>query len=170
MKNENIISLIEAISDKSLLNKDDLYNLISCYFNMWQDSNSDKNNFDTIVQKRNNILAKQTIIATEKDAIERKVLAAKSKLKKGFNIDTEWLASANLALRIKRRQYVKCQNDLSNLKSIEKKIIAKEFQNKDKKMLDSVFNELSNDKSKEFAIAIYNKAKLNLNINKKVLS
>jgi len=118
--NRDIKILAELLSERKYFDLEEIEDLIDIHFKLWVDDYNSEGN--GIIKKRNRLLNEQEQIKIQKFAIEKQLLIAKSELKEGKKVDTNWMAKANLASRIKGTQIVRIQNQLSNLKTIEKQI------------------------------------------------
>lgn len=116
-------SLTKAISERNFFDESEVEDLIKVYFEMHQQDllNNDIASND-IVRRRNAILARKRNIELEKNVIEKQLLIARGRLKENNHVDTEWMARANFAFRIKKNQISALLNDLTNLKSHEKQV------------------------------------------------
>lgn len=95
-------------------------------------------------------------IQIERNVIECQLLTAKSRLREGGEVDTAWMARANLAFRIKGREIVNIQNQLTNLKTFEKEKRVQVARSQDWVMKELYFDFLKGEHGEEKAIEIRN--------------
>ena len=148
--------LAELIADRSFYDIEEIASLIQTYFEFYRQDeiNTEMSNND-IVKRRNLISAKMRDLGIERSVIEKQLLVAKSRLKEGKEVDTEWMARANLAFRIKKSQIVSLQNDMANLKSYEKEQNIRRHTTLERLINRELFRVLSVEYSKEKAKEIF---------------
>ena len=113
--------LADLLCDMKYFDKEEVSNIIKSHFNLWKSSELDKDiSGSDIASRRSFIVSRQEEVKIQRYTIEQQLLIAKSKLKKGEKVDTEWMAKANYAYRMKGVELQQFMLQLSNLKTLEK--------------------------------------------------
>ncbi len=128
------------ISDK-YMTEEEIEDLLETHFNFYQQDLLTQNlATNDILKRRIEIQQKRRDIELQKNIIERDLLIAKSRLREGEEVDTEWMARANFAFRIKKGQLSSFQQELGNLKFFEKQQFAEKYSKRETKIKGAFLN------------------------------
>lgn len=151
--------LAETLADKNFFDVDEVEQIIECYFKIFlSDIRNEELMTDDITKQRNRILSEQDQLMLQRSIIEKKLFDAKERLSNGKEVDKFWMSRANLAFRIIKSKIVRCQNQLTNLATVEKKRNIELTENKNRKIKAKVFEIIKERLGQEYAKNIFEEA------------
>lgn len=151
---ERFRAIAEIISEIRFYDIDEVADIIMIHYKSWFNDEFKKDFEGDIVKRRAELSSMANKIQTERNVIECQLLTAKSKLREGESVDTAWMARANLAFRIKGREIVNIQNQLTNLKTFEKEQRVKIARSQDWVLKELYFDFLKGEYGDEKATEI----------------
>jgi len=151
--------LAETLADKNFFDVKEVEEIIEVYFKLWlSDIRNEELITDDITKQRNRILSEKEQLDIQRSIIEKKLFDAKERLSEGKEVDKYWMSRANLAFRIIKGKIVRCQNQLTNLATVEKKRNIQLSETLNRKIKNKVFELIKSDKGEDFAISLFQTA------------
>ena len=110
--------LADCIADIKFMDKDNLKEYLKTHLNLFYSECLDDHLLPDLERRKNSLIQENQKLSLSRVEMEEQILIAKSKLKERKYVDTEWLAKANYAFRIKGVQMQNNIIEISKLNSI----------------------------------------------------
>lgn len=151
--------LAETLADKNFFDVKEVEEIIEVYFKLWlSDIRNEELITDDITKQRNRILSEKEQLDIQRSIIEKKLFDAKERLSEGKEVDKYWMSRANLAFRIIKGKIVRCQNQLTNLATVEKKRNIETSNTRERNIKRKVFEIVKERFGEEYAKSLFDEA------------